>query len=203
MIDLYTSDTPNGHRVELMLEELDLDYNRHFLSFANAEHRTETFLQLNPSARIPTIIDHYDFDNTRLVLTQSGAILLYLAEKTGHLIPESTFDRAKAYEWFCADISDIATTRFDAFYLSGQSKSVTRLNRRIIEYYKTYELRLTASPFLAGDDYSIADVAAYPWARAMQHPEFSQFERIKDWMQRIEQRPAVQKIFLQSQTCSS
>jgi len=195
MIDFYTVETPNGYRVELMLEEVDLSYNKYSLSFSNGEHRSAEFLKLNPSARIPVIIDHATTDNKDLLLTQSGAILLYLSEKTGRLLPENLPSRVSTYEWFCSDISDIATTGFDAFFLSKYDEVVTLLRQRIIEYYSIYDQYLGSSPYLGGDDYSFADVAAYPWARAMTHQNFGKLKNIKAWMQRVEQRPAVKKVF--------
>lgn len=212
MIDFYTAETPNGYRVELMLEELGLSYNKHLLSLSKNEHRSTEFLKLNPSGRIPVIVDHKTMhkslhktknkNKAELVLTQSGAILLYLAEKTGRLIPKEIRSRAKTYECFCSDISDIATTRFDAFFLSlhKQTEAKQLLKERTMEYYAVYEKHLASNHFLAGDEYSIADVAAYPWAKTMKYPEFAQFQQIQNWMSRVEQRPAVQKTFLLEET---
>ena len=105
---------PNGDRVE----ELGLSYTRHFLYLSLGDTRTLSFLKLNPSARIPVIVDHDESEDSEpIVLTQSAAILLYLAEKTEQLLPQDVRKRSKTLEWLFFDATDIATTRFDAFYL--------------------------------------------------------------------------------------
>lgn len=208
MIDLYTSDTPNGYRVQLMLEEVGVSYTTHQISLSKQENQSKEFLKLNPSARIPVIVDNapeYAQDSKYkeerpFVLTQSTAILIYLAEKTSKLLPTSAspLARARVIEWLSFDATDIATTGFHTFYLSlhKQTEAKLLLEKRTIEYYSVYDEHLATSRYLAGDEYSIADVAAYPWAKAMKHPVFTQFQQIQNWMQRIERRPAVQKTFL-------
>jgi GST-like protein len=197
MIELYTADTPNGHRVELMLEELDLPYTKHMLSLARGEHRTAAFRQLNPSARIPVIVDHDAGDDSALVLTQSAAILLYLAEKTGKLLPAAQPNRARAMEWLSFDATDIAPTRFDAFYLSWfeQGEAQRLLKERCMEYYAVYDRHLSVHAYLAGDEYSVADVAVYPWARSMEHPGMNELEHLQRWMRQMAARPTCQKVF--------
>lgn len=198
MIDLYTSNTPNGHRVELMLEELGLSYKRHFLSLSMGDNHSPEFLKLNPSARIPVIVDHDGSeDGEPIVLNQSAAILLYLAEKMGRFLPQEKKAHAKALEWLFFDATDIATTRFDAFYLglNHQAEATTVLRERLMSYYSIYDQHLTSNQFLAGDEYSIADIAAYPWAKSMDHPAMQKLNNIQRWMSEISRRPSVKKYF--------
>ena len=197
MIDLYTAATPNGSRIELMLEELGLAYSKHLLNLSRGDNYSEKFLKLNPSARIPVIVDHDDAVNDKpFVLTQSAAILLYLAEKTGRLLPYDRANRAKALEWIFFDATDIATTRFDAFYLSrnNQSAAASVLIERVMDYYSVYDQHLACSRFLAGNTFSIADIAAYPWAKAMEHTEMKKLINLQRWVNEIGKRASVQKL---------
>ncbi|MEW8492675.1 MAG: glutathione S-transferase family protein [Candidatus Thiodiazotropha taylori] len=193
MIELYTADTPNGHRVEFMLEEVALPYRKHSLSLVNGDHRTATFHKLNPSSRIPVITDE------EFVLTQSTAILLYLAEKSGKLLPVSPQIRAKAMEWLSFDATDMAPTRFDAFLLTrhGQDKAAEILRQRAVEFYAVYDQHLSNHEYLAGAEYSVADVAAYPWARSMEHPAIRELQHLQRWMGQMSERPACLKLFTQ------
>ena len=207
MIDLYTSDTPNGHRAQLMLEEVGVSYTTHQISLSKQENQSKEFLKLNPSARIPVIVDNAPehAKNTQykeqqpFVLTQSAAILIYLAEKTDKLLPTTDYPlaRARTLEWLSFDATDIATTGFNAFYLSLHklTKAKLLLKKRTMEYYAVYNKHLASSRFLAGDKYSIADVAAFPWAKASQDQFTNEYSHLQQWMQRIERRSAVRKIW--------
>jgi len=199
MIALYTANTPNGHRVELMLEEIGLPYSKQVLSLAKGEHRTDKFRKLNPAAQIPVIVEHNPTDDEAFVLTQTTAILLYLAEKVGKLLPGSARDRARVLEWLSLDVTDMATSRFNAFWLSRNEhdEAAQRLRERASEYYRLYDRQLATHEYLGGDEYSVADVAAYPWARAMAHPNAVELPNLCRWKQQLSQRPACRKIFQQ------
>lgn len=196
MIDFYTAETPNGQRVELMLEELGLEYKKYQLSLSQGEARTPVFLALNPSGRIPTIVDHDVLGSQPLVLTQSVAIVLYLAEKSGEFLPLDKINRAKVMEWLFFDATDIATTRFDAFYLTmkDQPLATKMLKDRVMEYYSVYDQQLASTKFLAGGEYSIADIAAFPWAKTMEHDGMKELTHLKRWMEEIAKRPSVVKL---------
>lgn len=200
MIDFYTADTPNGLRVELMLEELNVEYKKHQLSLSKGDNKTSSFLKLNSSGRIPVIVDHEVINSEPLVLTQSAAILLYLAEKRGDFLPLYKIDRAKAMEWLFFDATDIATTRFNAFYLSmrNQEESTQILKDRIMEYYQTYDQQLATTAYLAGDEYSLADIAAYPWAKTMEHEGMKGLSHLQRWMKEIGNRAAIKRTFLET-----
>lgn len=197
MIELYTANTPNGHRVELMLEEIGLLYSNQVLSLAKGEHRTDNFRKLNPAARIPIFIDHNPTDDEPFILTQTTAILLYLAEKAGRLLAGSARDRARVLEWLSVDATDMAPTRFDAFWLAlnEHDEAAQLLRERALEYYRLYDRQLASHEYLGGDEYSVADVAAYPWARAMAHPNAVELPNLCRWKQQLSQRPACRKVF--------
>ena len=201
MIDFYTADTPNGYRVEFMLEELGLACTRHQLSLSMGETHTAEFLRINPSGRIPAIVDHDGLEGKVIKLSQSAAILLYLAEKTGKFLPRDISTRAKALEWLIFDASDVATSRFDAFYLSrrNQTEAYEFLKERVMEYYTIYNQRLASRLFLAGNEFSIADIAAYPWAKAMEHHGMRKLHNLQRWMNEIGKRNSVRKLAKKSE----
>ncbi|MEE9351031.1 MAG: glutathione binding-like protein [Thiotrichaceae bacterium] len=194
MIDFYTADTPNGDRVELTLNELGIVYRKHVLSLSSGDNYKTAFLKLNPSARIPVIVDHDQLhDGKPLTLTQSASILLHLAEKEGKLIPFDKTSRAKALEWLFFDATDTATTHFNAFYLgiNNHTKASLVLKSRIMKYYAVYDQHLSSSAYLAGDEYSIADIAAYPWAKTIEPPEMKKLHHLQRWINEIGQRTCV------------
>ena len=125
MIDLYTASTFNGQRVSIMLEETRLPYSVHRINLAHNEQHQPAFLKLNPSGRIPVLVDHESDLSDALVLTQSIAILQYLAEKTGLLIPDSLAQRARVYEWMHFHAIDIGSVIFSAFYLQKRCAAKT------------------------------------------------------------------------------
>jgi len=197
MIDLYTASTFNGQRVSIMLEETELDYVAHRIDLAKGEQRQQDFLQLNPSGRIPVIIDHHGGDNKPFVLTQSVAIVQYLAEKSGQFLPESLTERARVYEWMQFHAVDIGSTLFTAFYLQRrikpkQEQAADQLRQRVHELYQYFDQQLAEYEFLAGSTYSIADITALPSVIA-QEQKLSEYVNLTRWCQQLQQRPAVQR----------
>jgi len=197
MINLYTANTFNGQRVSIMLEEIELPYRVHKVDLAKGEQRQAEFLQLNPSGRIPVLLDQADEESDPLVITQSTAILQYLAERTGKLLPESIALRAKVYEWMHFHAIDIGSVIFSAFYLQRQSvpkqaEAAEQLRKRVYELYQYFDQQLAQSEFLAGDFYSIADVTALP-AVISQEKKLTQYSNLSRWLNQLKQRPAVQR----------
>ena len=138
MIDLYTASTFNGQRVAIMLEETGLDYSAHRVDLMKGEQQQPAFLRLNPSGRIPVLVDHGSSVSNPFVLTQSVAILQYLAEKTGQFLPNSLPERARIYEWMHFHAVDIGSVMFSAFYLQRrctprQSQAAELLRKRVYE----------------------------------------------------------------------
>ncbi len=197
MIELYTASTFNGQRVSIMLEETGLDYTAHPVDLAKGEQRHAAFLTLNPSGRIPVLVDHNSGSAVPLILTQSVAILQYLAEKTGQLLPQSITARAEVYQWMQFHATDIGSNLFSAFYLQRlcsprQPQAAGQLSQRVHELYRYFDDHLAERPFLAGDDYSIADITVLPAALA-QEEKLPVYPHLTRWLRQLKQRPAVQR----------
>ncbi len=197
MIDLYTASTFNGQRASIMLEETELAYTAHRVDLTKREQYQADFLKLNPSARIPVLVDDDSGSSTPLVLTQSVAIVQYLAEKTQQLLPESIAERAKVYEWMNFHAVDIGSTLFSAFYLQQrttpkQEQAAEQLRQRVHELYRFFDQQLAEQKFLAGNTYSIADITVLP-AVITQEQKLTEYQNLTRWLQQLKQRPAVQR----------
>ncbi len=197
VIDLYTANTFNGQRVPIMLEEIELPYNAHNIDLKNGEQKKLDFLQLNSSGRIPVLVDKSEDSSTSLIITQSTAILQYLSEKTGKLIPKSLQQRAKVYEWMHFHAIDIGSVIFNAFYLQRRSSpkqivAAEQLRKRVHELYQYFDQQLAEYEFLAGGFYSIADITALP-AVISQEKKLTDYSKKKRWCQQLKQRSAVQR----------
>lgn len=197
MIDLYTASTFNGQRVSIMLEEVELAYTAHKINLAKGEQRHADFLKLNASGRIPVIVDHNSGEAEPFVLTQSTAILQYLAEKTQQLLPSSLIERAKTYEWMHFHAVDIGSTLFSAFYLQNcispkEELAADQLRQRVHELYQYFDQQLSKQEFIAGASYTIADITVLPAAIA-QEEKLAEYKNLTRWLQQLKQRPAVQR----------
>jgi glutathione S-transferase len=194
MITLYTAATPNGHKVSIALEELELAYRVHAISLGNMEQKEEWYLELNPNGRIPTIVDH---DEADFVVFESGAILTYLAEKTGRLMPTDRKGRSRVLQWLMFQMGGIGPMMGQAnvFYRYAPEKipyAIDRYQRESRRLFEVLERRLSKSEWLA-DDYSIADIANFAWVRT--HPwsgvSIEGLDGVSRWLERIAARPAV------------
>ena len=196
MIDLYTAATPNGYKVSIALEELDLPYTLHALKLADGEQKQDWFLAINPNGRIPAIVDRGNGD---FAVFESGAILLYLAEKAGRLLPDDPKQRSVAIQWLMFQMGGLGPMMGQANvftrYFPEQIPSVIdryrRESRRLLE---VLDRRLDGRDWLA-DDYSIADIANFAWARTYNWPgvEIGGLDNLSAWLDRIAARPAVQR----------
>lgn len=192
MIDLYSYRTSNGRRVSIMLEETGLDYRAHKVNLRKREHKEIAFLKLNPSGRIPVIID----EDETIVLSQSSAILIYLAEKSGMFLPTEPHAKGKVLEWLLFHATDVTTTTANAFHLTnpewlGYRDAVQRLNDRVLDWYHYFNQQLSITPYLAGDNYSIADIAMYPSVAGKEIDFFDKYKHILRWKKMLDKRPAV------------
>jgi GST-like protein len=198
MIDLYSWATGNGRRASIMLEESGLPYEVHPVELAQRVQKEAWFLALNPYGRIPVIVDR-DHQEP-VVLFESGAILLYLAEKSGRLFPSSAASRGEALKWLFFGTSSVGPTAMQVHWLArlkdaGKPHENLDIYRdELLLLYRIMDRRLGEAPYLAGD-YSIADIAAYPWLfrHAMQGIDLALLPRVASWMDRVAARPAVQK----------
>ena len=196
MIDLYTAATPNGYKVSIALEELGLPYQVHELSFDLQQQKSPEFLKINPNGRIPAIVDR---DNDNFAVFESGAILYYLAEKTGKLLPDNAKGRSVALQWLMFQMGGVGPMQGQAnvFYRYFPEKipaAITRYQNETRRLYEVLNSRLEAVEYLAGE-YSIADIATYPWVAIHDWSGVSVdgLPALQRWMDALAERPAVQK----------
>lgn len=196
MIDLYTAATPNGHKVSIALEELGLEYRVHALSFERREQKAPEYLKINPNGRIPAIVDQ---DNDGFAVFESGAILIYLAEKTGRLMPSDPLGRSLVIQWLMFQMGGVGPMQGQANvfhrYFPERIASVTeRYQKETRRLYEVLDIRLAEVEYLAGD-YSIADIATFPWVRIHDWAgvDVDGLPNLQRWLAALEARPAVQR----------
>ena len=196
MIDLYTAATPNGHKVSIALEELELAYEVHPLRFDQQEQKAPAYLKINPNGRIPAIVDR---GNDDFAVFESGAILLYLAEKTGQLIPADAKGRSRVIQWLMFQMGGVGPMQgqanvFFRYYPEKLQGPIDRYQNETRRLYEVLNTRLGAVEYLAGD-YSIADIATYPWVKIHDWAGVSVdgLEHLQRWMATVGGRPAVQR----------
>ena len=196
MIDLYTSNTPNGYKVSIMLEELKLPYNVIAVDLVKKEQKKAEYLKLNPNGRIPTIVDR---ENKNFVVFESGAILIYLAEKTGQFLPEQPEKRSVVLQWLMFQMGGIGPMQGQAhvFYRYAPEKieyAINRYQKETLRLYQVLDDQLKNKEYLT-DDFSIADIATWPWVRRHQWAgvEIEKLYNLRRWVENLENRPAFQK----------
>ncbi len=196
MIDLYTAGTPNGYKASIALEELALPYAVHPIDLSQLEQKQDWFLKLNPNGRIPVIVDR---DNDDHVVFESGAILLYLAEKTGRLLPKDPTARSQVIQWLMFQMGGIGPMQGQAnvFYRYAPKPipyAIERYQKETRRLYEVLDRRLGGREYLV-DDYSIADIASFTWVRVHDWSGVSLdgLEWLERWLARIEARPGVQR----------
>ena len=199
MIDLYTWKTPNGRKVSVMLEECGLRYITHAVDIGKGEQFTPEFLALNPNGKIPAITDADGPDGKPITLFESGAILIYLAGKTGGFLPASDRGKYLALQWLMFQMGGVGPMFGQVHHFLRAAKeqvpyAIDRYVREKDRLYGVLDQRLGAAEYLAGE-YSIADIATYPWvARYDWHKtELGDFPNVKRWYDAISARPAVQR----------
>ena len=198
-ITLYTAPTANGMKVSIALEELGIDYDVEYLHFDKNEQKTPEFLKLNPNGRIPVIVDH---DNDDFVLAESGAILLYLAERSGQLWPTDPKLHHKAMQWLMFQMSAVGPMLGQAMFFQRIAAPKGIVDEYAIDRYVKESKRLLNvlndalrdHEYLCGE-YSMVDIATFPWARAYRwaNVDVSDLPHLTTWLARIEAREAVQR----------
>ena len=198
MIDLYTWGTPNGRKVSIMLEECRLPYRSNSINIGQNEQFTPAFLAVNPNGKIPAITDPDGPDGKPISLFESGAILVYLSGKTGKFLPQSVRGKYDALQWLMFQMGGVGP-------MFGQTHHFMRAAPEKIEYgikryhnetrrlYGVLDQHLATAHYLAAGEYSIADIATYPWiARHEWHQvDLKEFPHVKRWFDALSQRPAV------------
>ncbi len=195
MIDLYTWTTPNGRKVSILLEELALDYEVHAVNIGAGEQKTPEFLKISPNGRIPAIVEQ----ETGLALFESGAIMLYLAEKHGRFIPSEPLQKARVVEWLMWQMGGLGPMagqghHYLHFNPGSSEYAEERLSTEITRLYRVLNERLEGRDYIC-DEYSIADMACWPWVSRYEWHKISldDFPNVKAWYLRLAARDAVQK----------
>jgi GST-like protein len=207
-LQLYSFPTPNGVKVSIMLEEIGLPYEAHLVNILKNETKSEEFLALNPNGKIPVMIDPHGPDGKPIGLFESGAILIYLAEKTGQLIPMDPAGRYEAMQWVFFQMSAIGPMFGQVGFFhkfAGKDYEDKRPLKRYADETKrllnVMEIQLKrGGPWMMGEDYTIADVSMIGWVRGLVHfyeaghvVDWHEFEHVQAWLDRALERPAVQR----------
>ena len=198
MIQLYTWGTPNGKKVSIMIEEVGIPYEVHAINLQQGDQHKPEYLAINPNNKIPAIIDTEGPDGKPLTLFESGAILMYLAEKTGKLWPKEMRKRYEVSQWLMFQMGGVGPMFGQAnYFFRAQEKvpqAIERFHKEALRLYSVLDKQLGQQEFLAGD-YSIADIATYPWVwrHEMHQVKLEQFPNVKRWYDTISARPAVQR----------
>ena len=200
MIDLYTWSTPNGRKVSIMLEELGLAYEVFPIDITKGEQHNPDFLTISPNNKIPAIVDHDAADGGAISMFESGAILIYLAEKCGRLLPTGFRARLETLQWLMFQMGNVGpffgqAHHFRRFAPEQVPYAIERYTKETRRLYGVMDKHLTTAEYLAAGEYTIADVATFPWAA--RHPwqgvDLAEFPNVKRWYDAIWERPAVQK----------
>lgn len=200
MIDVYTWATPNGHKVHIMLEECGLPYTVHAVDIGAGDQFKPEFLAISPNNKIPAIVDSDGPGGKPISMFESGAILIYLASKTGRFMPESVRGKYDVLQWVMFQMGGVGPMLGQAhhFRLYAPEKieyAIDRYTNEARRLYGVMDKRLGQSRFLAGNDYSIADIATWPWTRSWKNQgiELDDFPNVKRWFDTIGARAAAQR----------
>lgn len=198
MIQLYTWGTPNGKKVSIMAEEVGIPYEVHPINLSQGDQHKPEYLAINPNNKIPAIVDHDGPGGKPLTLFESGAILMYLAEKTGKLWPQDTRKRYEVIQWLMFQMGGVGPMFGQAnYFFRAQEKvpqAIERFHKEALRLYKVLDQQLGQKEYLAGE-YSIADIATYPWVwrHEMHQVKLEEFSNVKRWFDTISARPPVQR----------
>ena len=200
MIEVYSWATPNGHKVHIMLEECGLPYRVTAVDIGAGDQFKPEFLAISPNNKIPAIIDSEGPEGGPISLFESGAILVYLAAKTGRFLPEGTAARYEVLQWLMFQMAGVGPMLGQAhhFRIYAPEKLEYAINRYTNEARRLYgvmDKRLARSKYIGGPDYSIADIAVFPWLRSWKNQgiDWADFPHLKGWFDEIAARPAVQR----------
>ena len=199
MIDLYTAATPNGQKIHIMLEETGLEYREFWISLGKGDQFKPEFLAISPNNKMPAIVDHDGPDGGPISVFESGCILLYLAEKTGQFLPTDPRERIQVLEWLFWQMGGFGPMLGQAHHFNKYAPdrikyAMERYTNEAGRLYGVLDRRLEGREYVAGD-YSIADMAIFPWCRlhGRQGQEITDFPNVKRWIDVIAARPAVAK----------
>ena len=202
MIDFYALTSPNVQKIFIMLEEAELPYNTKLVDVWNGDQFTPEFTEINPLQKVPAIVDSDGPGGAPYTVIESGAILLYLAEKTGKFIPHDPVKRYDTIQWLMVQMANVGPmsgqlVHFSKFGPAGQDYANARYRTQVNKLYDVYEQRLAASAYVACDEYTIADMAAFPWLRNVDllAIDLSKRPHVKAWVDKIGARDAVKRAY--------
>jgi GSH-dependent disulfide-bond oxidoreductase len=200
MIDVYSWPTPNGHKVHIMLEETGLPYRVHAIDIAAGDQFKPEFLAISPNNRIPAIVDPDGPDGDPISLFESGAILVYLAGKTGRLLPRDVRDKYDALQWLMWQMGGFGPMLGQAHHFLNYAReqldyAIGRYTKETQRLYRVLDKRLASQEWIAGGEYSIADIAVFAWTRSHKNHriDLDDYLGVKRWYDAIAARPAVQR----------
>ncbi len=200
MIDLYTWPTPNGHKIHIMLEECKLPYRVHAVNIGQGDQFQPEFLNISPNNKIPALVDPHGPDGQPISIFESGAMLIYLAAKTGKFMPKSDRAKYEVLQWLMFQMGGVGPMLGQAhhFRIYAPEKidyAVQRYTNEAKRLYGVMDKRLQTSKWMGGSSYSIADIAIFPWLRSWQNQgiDWADYPHLQAWFDKIAARPAVQK----------
>lgn len=206
MITLYAAFSPNDHKIILALEEMHLPYRLIPIDVVAGAQFDPEFRKISPNGKVPVILDADDADPQPRAIFESGAILIHLAEKTGSFLPQGSAPRSEVLQWLMLQVAGFGPmfgqyTHFALHATDGNDYARARYRTQLVRLLDVYETRLKQSLWIGGEDYSIADMATYPWAIKLREitPEFAGdglhtvYPALSDWLDRVEVRPATQR----------
>jgi GST-like protein len=199
-IECWSWPTPNGHKVHIALEELELPYTVRAVDIGAGEQFQPEFLAITPNHRIPAIVDPRGPGGQRIALFESGAILIYLAEKAGRLLPSDPAGRYACLQWLMFQMGGVGPmfgqyNHFAAYAPEKLPYAIERYTNEVARLHRVLNKRLEDAAYLAGDDYSIADIATFPWVRNPERRgiDLADYPAVRRWHDAIAARPAVQR----------
>ena len=200
MIEVYSWATPNGHKVHIMLEECGLPYRVHAVNIGTGDQFKPEFLAISPNNKIPAITDPQGPDGKPISLFESGAILLYLASKTGRFLPRSDRQKWQVLQWLMFQMGGVGPMlgqnhHFRQYAPEKIEYAINRYTNEARRLYGVMDRQLDGRRFIAGNQYTIADMAIFPWLRNWKNQgiDWAEFPRLHEWFERIGARPAVQR----------
>jgi GST-like protein len=200
MIEVYSWATPNGHKVHVMLEECGLPYRVHAVDIGAGEQFDPDFLAISPNNKIPAIVDPDGPEGRPISLFESGAILLYLAAKTGRFLPEAVGAKYEVLQWLMFQMGSVGPMLGQAHHFRIYAPdripyAVDRYTNEAKRLYGVMDKRLARSKYLGGAEYSIADMAVFPWLRSWKNQgiDWDDFPNLKGWFDELAGRPAVKR----------
>ncbi len=200
MIDLYTWPTPNGHKIHIALEEMGLAYTVHPVNIRTGEQFQPAFLAISPNNRIPAMVDSDGPDGQPITLFESGAMLIYLASKSGKLMPATDRDRYTMLQWLMWQMGGVGpmfgqANHFRAYAKEPQPYPIERYTNESNRLTRVLDKRLSEAPYVGGKEYTIADIAIFPWMRGSEKRgvNIDEYPNVKRWFDAIDARPAVKR----------